>query len=138
MILKYAMLSTKSVAPKRATKHAAGYDLTAVSAVKMGEGLYEYDTGIAVAIPEGYVGLVFPRSSVSNTGAHLANSCGVIDSDYRGPIKVRFYADSAPYNPMDRVAQLVIIPIFESRLERVDRLDDTERGTGGFGSTGVK
>lgn len=133
----------KKLHPEAATpvwsKDNAGIDLTAVS-FKPEELYIEYDTGIAFEIPEGYVGLLFPRSSVSNTGLFLANSVGVVDSSYRGTIKARFYSTSDrfrnSYNVGDRVCQLVIIPVPEIILMEADELSSTQRGEGGFGSTG--
>ena len=87
-------------------------------------------------IPRGYVGLLFPRSSVSNKGAWLANSVGVIDSGYRGPVKVRLYGPKAPYQPGERVAQLMIMPVPYVSVQEVSELSDSQRGQGGFGSTG--
>lgn len=116
----------------------AAFDLTAMTADKFlfdNGHVYEYGTGVCLAIPPGYVGLVFPRSSVSTTNASLANSVGVIDSSYRGEIKVRFYGSAAPYKKGDRCAQLLIVPCPEVSFVEGE-LDETERGTGGFGSTG--
>lgn len=99
-------------------------------------------TGVRAAIPEGWVGLVFPRSSVgSKLGIRLANTVGVIDSDYRGEIKLvlenKGTEDAIFYN-FDRVCQLVVVPYFPGSLsEIVDSLEDTDRGEGGFGSSGV-
>ena len=90
-----------------------------------------------MAIPTGYVGLLFPRSSVTKTDLRLANCVGVIDSDYRGPIKVVFdRKGKRSYNVGDRVAQLVIVPAPHLDIIEVDELDDTDRGINGFGSTG--
>lgn len=141
MNVKIKRLSQDAVIPKYSKSGDAGLDLTAVA--KSETDLYvEYDTGLSVAIPEGYVGLLFPRSSVSNYHLNLANSVGVVDSNYRGPIKARFkkttngpYANL--YNVGDRVAQLIIIPYPSIELEEVDELDETNRGAGGFGSSGV-
>lgn len=126
--------------PMRMSNGAAGYDLTAVTGTILETGLVEYDTGIAVAIPEGYVGLLAPRSSISNQpGWRLANSVGIIDSDYRGSIRVRFRADRAmpglPYKVGDRIAQLVLIPCPTVVYNEVENLSETERDVGGFGST---
>lgn len=87
--IKFKKLNSNAVIPKRGTTGAAGFDLTAVS-MYVKENTLKYDTGIAVEIPPGYVGLVFPRSSVCKTGLSLANSVGVIDSDYRGSISLCF------------------------------------------------
>jgi len=120
----------------------AGMDLYAVDdgKAKMAHGCHiytEYDTGIAVAIPEGYVGLVFPRSSISKQTLSLANSVAVIDANYRGPIKLRFRVfGDIEYTKGDRIGQLVIMPYPKVCFTEVDELDDTDRGDGGFGSSG--
>lgn len=142
-------LSDKAVLPRRMSEGAAGFDLVATdngTFLASYDSTVEYDTGIAVAIPDGYVGLLFPRSSISNSQWSLANSVGVIDSDYRGPIKLRFRYhgvkhgievthDDVPYSVGDRIGQLVITPAPTVYFEEVDDLDDTTRAYGGFGST---
>ena len=103
--------------------------------------IIEIGTGLAIEIPRGFVGLVYPRSSISKFDLGLANAVGVIDSNYRGEILVRF---ELPYSaemggtiPVvgDRVAQLVIIPYPRVKFVEVEKLSDTNRGQGGFGST---
>lgn len=136
MIFEFRKTIQGTPRPKRAYDNDAGLDLVAMAARKVIEGLYEYDTGIAIAIPVGYAGLLFPRSSVSNTGASLANSVGVIDAGFRDSIKVRFYAETAPYSLGERVAQLLIVPIMTPALKEVGELSETSRGTAGFGSSG--
>lgn len=138
MKIKFKKTHPLAVIPKRGTDGAAGFDLTAVI-LDVKETTLKYDTGIAVEIPPGYVGLLFPRSSVCKTGLSLANSVGVIDSDYRGSISFVFYKDVpciAPYLPGDRIGQLVIVPIPEVDFVEVEELSETERGKGGYGSTG--
>ena len=138
MKIKFKKLNPNAVIPKRGTAGAAGFDLTAVS-LEIFDTTVKYDTGIAVEIPPGYVGLVFPRSSVCKTGLSLANSVGVIDSDFRGSISFVFYKNKqciVPYFPGDRIGQLVIVPIPEVEYVEVDELSETERGAGGYGSTG--
>ncbi len=130
-----------AVIPSYAKSGDAGLDLVATS--KEDTAMYiEYGVGLAVAIPEGYVGFVFPRSSISKYHLCLANSVGVIDSGYRGEIKVRFKKTSQTayetlYNVGDRVAQLIILPYPSIEFEEVADLDKTERGAGGFGSSGT-
>lgn len=101
----------------------------------------EYDTSIAIEIPPGFVGLMFPRSSVSNKDLLLANSVGVIDSDYRGSIKFRFKRTQIyktdEYKVGEKIGQLLIIPIPKVELEEVADLSDTIRSSGGYGSTGA-
>ena len=136
--IKFKKLNPNAVIPKQGTAGAAGFDLTAVW-LEATETTLKYDTGIAVEIPPGYVGFVFPRSSVCKTGLSLANSVGVIDSDYRGSISFVFYKPMqciVPYLPGDRIGQLVIVPIPEVEYVEVEELSETERGAGGYGSTG--
>lgn len=142
MEIKFKKLNESAVIPYYAKPGDAGLDLTCTSVdlEELINGIITYHTGIAVEIPEGYVGLVFPRSSISKTGGMLANSVGVIDSGYRGEIlvKVRFaqnlYTNS--YNVGDRVAQMVIIPYPKVKPIEALELGETVRGLGGFGSSG--
>tara|TARA_R110000868_G_scaffold66014_14_gene197068 strand:- start:3150 stop:3572 length:423 start_codon:yes stop_codon:yes gene_type:complete len=140
MNLKIKKLHPDAKIPAMATDGAAGFDLTAVSK--------EWDevnqvlvlgTGLAIQIPRGHVGLLFPRSSIYKTELSLANSVGVIDSDYRGEVKAMFYTGRAKqnYNVGDRVVQLVIVQIPAVNIQVVDELNDTKRSSGGFGSTGA-
>lgn len=136
------MVASLDLKPERKTAGSAGLDLR----VKEGVVLPAFETvmvgtGVRVAIPEGYVGLVFLRSSMAMRGIQLANHVGVIDSDYRGEIMLPLQY-VGPYrsgvlNWGERVAQLVIVPYLHVDVQVVDRLDETERGEGGFGSTGV-
>ena len=139
MEIRFKKTTAAAVTPAVATDGSAGYDLTAVSYKIDDYGCYCYGTGIAVEIPKGYVGLVFPRSSISKQGLALANAVGVIDSDYRGEISAKFRkADEhvKPYEVGQRVCQLVIVPIETPTFVEVDSLTDTARGEGGYGSTG--
>ncbi len=139
MKVKIKKLSDKAVIPFYAKEGDAGMDLTAVSVIKVDDkeyGYIEYGIGLAMEIPKGYVGLTFPRSSVSNTGLIKANSVGVIDSGYRGEFKA--IPNTKWYEVGDRVAQLIIIPYPKVEFEEVEELSETERGTGGYGSTNVK
>jgi dUTP pyrophosphatase len=98
-----------------------------------------YNTGLAIEIPEGHVGLLFPRSSISKTVLSLANSVGVIDSGYRGSImfKFRYPEEGMVYDVGDRVGQIIIMPYPTIEFEETEELSSTERGQGGFGSTGA-
>ena len=121
--------------PKKVTREL---DLVAIS-LKKSAGFYEYGTGLAMEIPEGYVGLIFPRSSISKTDHYLRNSVGVVDSGYRGEIKIRMSTPllgGVEYKEGDRVAQLIIMKLPWVNLQEVEELSDTDRGDGGFGSTG--
>ncbi len=135
-------LEEGAVAPRKSSDNAAAFDLFCRDArfytEKTGDLLVEYDTGVSFEIPDGYVGILAPRSSVSTKGMLLANSIGVIDPDYRGVVKARFYyhTDSESYNIGDRVAQIMFIEAPKVTLNEVTKLSETTRGSGGFGSTG--
>lgn len=130
--------------PTSGSRYAAGYDLYACT----GEGSVtipphasaKVGTGIAAAIPEGYFGAVFARSGLaSKQGLRPANCVGVCDSDYRGEYIVVLHNDSDETQTVsdgERIAQLVILPYLGARFELADELPETERGAGGFGSTG--
>tara|TARA_R100000152_G_C6778655_1_gene209498 strand:+ start:917 stop:1339 length:423 start_codon:yes stop_codon:yes gene_type:complete len=139
MKVRIKKLHNDAIIPTYAKDGDAGMDLTAVSGPKFGDNFCEYDTGLAMEIPKGYVGLLFPRSSVSKTALMLANCVGVVDSGYRGPVKLRFkqITTTGPrYKEGDRVGQIIIMPVPNFEFEQVDELSDTSRGEGGFGSTG--
>lgn len=138
MQIKFKKLRPEAVTPKRGTPGSAGFDLTATYIRKdCGEDfLYRYFTGIAVEIPTGYIGLIFPRSSIFRTGMLLTNGVGVIDSDYRGEIQAVFAGTKPTYKVGDRICQLVVVPIPDVEYIEVEELSETERGTGGYGSTG--
>lgn len=131
--------------PKYESYGAACFDLTAVSKemklLKTGP-VIEYDTGLSFEIPSGFVGLIFPRSSIATkTNTFLANCVGVIDSDYRGTVKAQFKKATAEamlvdYNKGDRIMQMMILPVEQVQFQEVNELSKTERGSGGFGSTG--
>jgi len=139
MNIKIKKLHEKAVIPSYAKEGDAGLDLTCISEEwNSDNSMVTYDTGIAVEIPIGYVGLLFPRSSVSKTSLILANSVGVIDSGYRGSImfKYRYPEEGMVYDIGDRVGQLLILPYPKVEFEEVEELSDTNRGDGGFGSSG--
>ena len=101
----------------------------------------KYWLGFAIEIPKGYVGLIFPRSSIYKTNLSLSNAVGVIDSGYRGEVSAVFNILSEPiinYRASDRVCQLIIMPYPEIELKQVDNLSDSDRGEGSYGSTGNK
>lgn len=142
MKVKIKKLHEKAVIPKYAKDGDAGLDLTAVWHVNHpnysynGFDLDEYGTGLAVEIPQGYVGLLFPRSSLSKKEQILANHVGVIDSGYRGEIVMKFRSvDYKRYDKGDRIGQLIIMPYPQVEFEEVEELSETDRGSGGFGST---
>ena len=125
--------------PTRAHDTDAGFDLYASSISYDDCNNVVYGTGIAVEIPQGYVGLVFPRSSIARTGLILSNAVGVIDSGYRGEVMAKFRRANIPsdeYKLGERIAQLIIIPYPEVEFELVNELSDSERGVGCYGSSG--
>lgn len=141
-VIKTKLLDPNAHIPTRGSQCAAGYDLYALEdeTIHVGERV-KCRTGISVAIPWGYFGAIFARSGLSiNQGLRPANAVGVIDADYRGEVIVALYNDSNRTRTVkagDRIAQLVIIPFQGVSFDVVENLDDTERGDGGFGSTGV-
>lgn len=139
MKVKIKKLHPNAVIPTYAKSGDAGMDLTVTSAF-LGDEHIKYSFGLAFEIPEGYVGLIFPRSSIYKTYNSLSNSVGVIDSGYRGEVSVVMYSANHNYNFYkigDRAAQLIIMPYPKIEFEEVEELRDSERGSGGFGSTGV-
>ena len=138
-------LNDKALLPTRGSSEAAGWDLysnneepiqvEAHSTVMIG-------TGLAMAIPNGYFGAVFARSGLATKqGLRPANCVGVIDSDYRGEVIVSLHNDSSEVktiNPNERIAQLVVMPYLSVEFDEKETLDQTLRGSGGFGSTGTK
>lgn len=146
MIVKIKKLSELAVIPAYGKPGDAGMDLTATSLTIDEFGNYEYGTDLAVKIPDGHVGLIFPRSSICKVTQSLTNSVGVIDSQYIGEIKFKFKPTMKPtvvnksksmYEVGERIGQLIIMPYPKIEFEEVDELPTTERGDGGFGSTGV-
>ena len=149
--VKIKKLDEKAVIPTYVHSGDCGLDLTAISAEYVVESVgtnicdivgIKYRTGIAIEIPDGYVGLIFPRSSIYQKNLTLPNSVGVIDSGYRGEIQFIFDKRSEEqshrniYNVGDRIGQLVIVPCPQIELVETDELSETERGTDGFGSSG--
>lgn len=144
MKIEITKLSENAIIPKRGSDKAAGYDLYAClecesvqiephTTVKIG-------TGLAIAVPDGYFGAVFARSGLAaKEGLRPANCVGVCDSDYRGEYIVALHNDSNEVRTVkngDRIAQLVVMPFLEVEFSEVDALSETQRGAGGFGSTG--
>ena len=139
MEIKYKKVRANAVPPRQGTKGSAGFDLTVCAVERVTTRQNCYYSGIAVEIPEGYVGLVFPRSSVCRLNDRMCNAVGVIDSDYRGEITGVFdvgYWSNRSYNVGDRFAQLVIVKIPTVEYIEAHKLSATERGAGGYGSTG--
>jgi dUTP pyrophosphatase len=147
MKVKIKKLDPEAVLPFYSKPGDAGMDLTATSKeYNSYTHSIKYGTGIAIEIPEGYVGLLFPRSSICRKELILSNSVGVIDSGYRGEISFDFKMIVHPdrdldevsdYRIGDRIGQIIILPYPQIEFEEVEELSTTERNTGGFGSTGV-
>ena len=142
MEVKIKKLKPNAVIPTYAKDGDAGMDLVATSIISDTPEQITYGMGIALEIPKGFVGLIFPRSSVRKTRLMLSNCVGVVDSGYRGELQATFNKvnyDSVSENDYkvgDRIAQIMIIPHPTIEFEEADELSDTERGEGGFGSTG--
>lgn len=149
--MKFKKLVPEAILPTRGTTYSAGLDLYASveyivngcvtnSVTVPARSSAVINTGIACAIPEGYAGFVYARSGLAcKQGIKPRNCVGVVDADYRGEIKVCLYNDSNTdyvVNHGERVAQLVIAPVSMTNVEECDELPETERGDGGFGSTG--
>lgn len=165
LVIKIKKLDEKAVIPTYAHATDAGMDLTAISK-EVENGIVTYGTGLAFDIPEGYVGLIFPRSSIYKTDLTLTNCVGVIDSGYHGEVKFKFrfnvdesnveeFVENCDYNSYsgimhtkhasmmfesyevgDRIGQIIIMPYPKVTYEVTDEFEETERGEGGFGSTG--
>jgi dUTP pyrophosphatase len=155
MKVKIQKLNKKAKMPIYAKPGDAGMDLVAISKKVDSDGNVVYGTGIAMEIPEGYVGLIFPRSSNAKKDLLLSNCVGVIDSGYRGEITAKFKPSMSVHNPFkawwqifvrnlskeyevgDKIAQIIIMPYPQIEFELCDKLSETERGDGGYGSTGA-
>ena len=150
MKVKIKKMYSDSILPTKSHSDDAGFDLYAHSKSYDDDGNVVYGSGVAMEIPKGYVGLVFPRSSNAKKDLILSNSVGVIDSGFRGEISFKFKPSNviekpdlayipesiSKYEVGDRIGQIIIIPYPEIEFVEVGELSDTERGTGGYGSTG--
>jgi dUTP pyrophosphatase len=140
--LRYSLLRPEAVAPSRAHPGDAGLDLYAAEAARLEPGeRASVGTGIAVAIPDGWAGLVLPRSGLAaRHGIGLVNAPGLIDPGYRGEVRVLLLNtdQDEPFEVSygDRIAQLTLVRFEAPALEAVEDLDETGRGAGGFGSSG--
>lgn len=143
--VRYQKLDNRAVAPTYGSASAAGADLYALMdaplTLEAGQTALVH-TGLAVEIPEGFVGLVCARSGLATKrGLAPANKVGVIDSDYRGEVMVALHnhgTEAQTIEHGERIAQLVLVPYLTAAYEQADSLTDTDRGAGGFGSTGTK
>ena len=143
MQVRIKKLSPEAIIPSYAKVGDAGMDMVATKVIGENLGSITYGTDIAMEIPEGFVGLIFPRSSIRKTNLQLSNSVGVVDSGYRGEIQATFNkiqgidnVERDSYKVGDRICQIMIIPHPTIEFEEVEELNNTERGEGGFGSTG--
>ena len=150
MQIKIKKLYEDSILPTKAHTTDAGYDLYAHSKSYDDDGNVVYGSGVAMEIPQGYVGLVFPRSSNAKKDLILSNSVGVIDSGYRGEVLFKFKPSCviekqdlaylpesiAKYEIGERIGQIIIMPYPEVEFVEVDELSDSDRGDGGYGSSG--
>ena len=149
MKVRIKKLDKRAVVPSYSKPGDAGLDFTAVEISRDNVGNITYHTGLAVEIPQGYVGLLFPRSSISKKQQFLTNCVGVIDSGYRGEIMAKFKPvmgtydtildlfESNEYQVGDRIVQMIILPYPQIEFEEVEELSSSERGHGGFGSTNI-
>lgn len=149
MQVKIKRLQENAVIPTYAKPGDAGLDITCVDVINNNmHDFIEYKTGLAFEIPEGYVGLLFPRSSNSKKDLVLSNSCGILDAGFRGEVTFRYKRLLTPtvdslgtrypsvYSVGDRIGQIIIMPIPKIEFIESDALSDTERGDGGYGSSG--
>lgn len=134
------LLNEYAQLPTRGSKDAAGLDLYCPFHIKVpADSQKKIPIGVAVEIPKGYMGLLVPRSSMSKTPLRCANSIGIIDADYRGELSIAYENISCSDYTIfrgDRIAQLIIVPIAVVDVEEAQTLSETERGAGGYGSTG--
>ena len=143
MRLEFVCLDPRARVPERAHDGDAGLDLRSLESIRLGPGeRISVPTGLAVAIPEHHAGLVLPRSGLAmRHGITLTNSPGLIDAGYRGELRVLMLntdpAETFQIDPGDRIAQLVVVPIVLAEPVTVEQLPDTDRGDGGFGSSGT-
>lgn len=144
MFVQVKKINDKAVVPTQGHRGDAGFDLYACLDEPVTIQAWEtvkIPTGLAIAIPDGYFGGIVARSGLATKqGLRPANCLGICDSNYRGEYVVALHNDSEEervVNPNDRIAQLVIMPFLYANFVEVDELDNTNRGTGGFGSTGV-
>ena len=138
--MKVKLVSEYAQLPTRGSNDAAGLDLYCPFHIKiLADSQKKIPLGVAVEIPKGHMGLLVPRSSMSKTPLRCANSVGIIDEDYRGELSIVYENVSCKDYEVargDRIAQLIIVPIAIVDVEEAQTLSETERGDGGYGSTG--
>ena len=140
--IRFMKVNPDAPTPEYAHSGDAGLDLCSMEDVLLAPGEYKMvGSGIAMEIPRGYVGIIHPRSGMGRKGLVIKNTTGVIDSPYRGEMMLPLMNNNKDgfihVHKGDRVAQLLIQPVAEARLIEVDELSDSDRGAGGFGSTGI-
>ena len=140
MKIKVKRLNELAMLPTKAHATDAGFDLYATSKIYDNDGNVVYGCGLAFEIPEGYMGLIFPRSSNAKKSLILSNSVGVIDAGYRGEVTAKFKRlcpiSQGEYAIGERFAQLIVMPIPAVEFEEAEELSESERGVGGYGSSG--
>lgn len=136
--MQFKKLHQGFILPTKGSIHAGGLDLYMPEDGSVGHTPVVIPLGFAAAVPEGYVALLLPRSSAGSKGLELTNTCGVIDSDYRGEWKavLRSKYETIHWKAGDRLLQCVVVPVANVQPELVEELETTERGSGGFGSSG--
>ncbi len=135
--IKIKKLDERATIPKYANSGDAGMDVIAISKTE-NEKFIEYGTGLSFELPEGYVMLIFPRSSLSKKDLILSNHVGVLDSGYRGELRLRFKKiGEEVYKVGERIGQIIILPYPKIEFEEAEELSKTDRGEEGFGSTGA-
>lgn len=139
-VMNVKLINEYAKLPTRGSSDAAGLDLYCpFSIIVPCDSKKKIPLGIAVEVPTGHMGLLVPRSSMSKTPLRCANSIGIIDADYRGELSIVYENISCSDYTIargDRIAQLIIVPIAKVNIVEVDELTETERGSGGYGSTG--
>ena len=139
-ILKVKKLNPNATLPTKATTHAAAFDLYSAEDAFLSQDEFRLvDTGIAMEIPSGYFGYIRPRSGKATKEGLVLRSSNVIDADYRASVKIGCYAlgvKNLSIKAGERIAQILLLPVPEFAVEEVTELSETNRGTGGFGSTG--
>ena len=140
MKIKIKKINPFAITPTKAHATDAGFDLYATSKAYDNDNNVVYSCGLAFEIPEGYMGLIFPRSSNAKKSLLLSNSVGVIDAGYRGEVTVKFKRlypiSQGEYAIGERFAQLIVMPIPAVEFEEAEELSESERGVGGYGSSG--
>lgn len=140
MKVKFKKLKENAKLPTRGSEEAGAYDVYATSIEFIGRDTFSYGLGFAVEIPKGYRLMIVPRSSFTKTNYLMQNTPAIIDSDFRGEISLRFRALNdmrvPPYAVGDRIAQCYLEKVIDIDFEEVSELNDSERGVGGYGSTG--